>query len=276
MKITTLLGLLLGMLLSMSLAQAGPATEYASASKTDQLQLLQQWSNAPDAARLPLLQALHDEVVVVDDNNQLFAERQGMLTPLEGDAAPQGTPKKLFMNNRLRVRITTALAMHQLISTDRATRLNAANRLQNEATPEQQPFISQRWHDERDADVRASLALALANVQLTDSQPEIRLHAIQQLASANDPRLQARLEQFTQPQYEPDANVRAAAQEGLVQLQRHLRWGEWLGQAFSGISLASILLLAALGLAITYGLLGVINMAHGEMLMIGEIGRAHV
>lgn len=269
MKITTLLGLLLGMLLSMSLAQAGPATEYASASKTDQLQLLQQWSNAPDAARLPLLQALHDEVVVVDDNNQLFAERQGMLTPLEGDATPQGTPKKLFMNNRLRVRITTALAMHQLISTDRATRLNAANRLQNEATPEQQPFISQRWHDERDADVRASLALALANVQLTDSQPEIRLHAIQQLASANDPRLQARLEQFTQPQYEPDANVRAAAQEGLVQLQRHLRWGEWLGQAFSGISLASILLLAALGLAITYGLLGVINMAHGEMLMIG-------
>lgn len=46
-------------------------------------------------------------------------------------------------------------------------------------------------------------------------------------------------------------------------------WGELLGQAFMGLSLGSVLLLAALGLAITYGLLGVINMAHGEMLMLG-------
>ncbi|VFS90897.1 LIV-I protein H [Kluyvera cryocrescens] len=63
--------------------------------------------------------------------------------------------------------------------------------------------------------------------------------------------------------------MRAAAAESLKQVQQRLKWGDWLGQAFSGISLGSILLLAALGLAITYGLLGVINMAHGEMLMLG-------
>lgn len=68
---------------------------------------------------------------------------------------------------------------------------------------------------------------------------------------------------------EPDAAVRAEAQRSLQRVQHRLMIGDLLGQAFSGLSLGSILLLAALGLAITYGLLGVINMAHGEMLMIG-------
>ena len=52
-------------------------------------------------------------------------------------------------------------------------------------------------------------------------------------------------------------------------MEARLAWGEWLGLAFAGVSLGSILLLAALGLAITYGLMGVINMAHGELIMIG-------
>ena len=89
------------------------------------------------------------------------------------------------------------------------------------------------------------------------------------LGEASDPQVQASLSRLTQPQNEPDPAVRAAAAESLKQVQQRLKWGDWLGQAFSGISLGSILLLAALGLAITYGLLGVINMAHGEMLMLG-------
>lgn len=63
--------------------------------------------------------------------------------------------------------------------------------------------------------------------------------------------------------------MRIAAATSLAQVKRRLLVGDLLGQAFSGLSLGSILLLAALGLAITYGLLGVINMAHGEMLMLG-------
>jgi urea transport system permease protein len=55
----------------------------------------------------------------------------------------------------------------------------------------------------------------------------------------------------------------------LEAVEKRLAWGEWLGLAFAGVSLGSVLLLAALGLAITYGLMGVINMAHGELIMIG-------
>jgi urea transport system permease protein len=63
--------------------------------------------------------------------------------------------------------------------------------------------------------------------------------------------------------------VRAALKKSLSAVDNRLAWGERAGVLFSGVSLGSILLLVALGLAITYGLMGVINMAHGEMMMIG-------
>ena len=68
---------------------------------------------------------------------------------------------------------------------------------------------------------------------------------------------------------EADEDVRAAAQASLRAVEGILIWGEMAGLLFAGVSLGSILLLAALGLAITYGLMGVINMAHGELIMIG-------
>jgi urea transport system permease protein len=68
---------------------------------------------------------------------------------------------------------------------------------------------------------------------------------------------------------EEDKQVRAQLQTSLLTIQAALSWGEKLGALFTGISLGSILLLVALGLAITYGLMGVINMAHGELMMIG-------
>jgi urea transport system permease protein len=68
---------------------------------------------------------------------------------------------------------------------------------------------------------------------------------------------------------EPDSAVRAAAGTSIRAIEQRLAWADNLGRAFTGLSLGSILLLAALGLAITYGVMGVINMAHGELLMVG-------
>ena len=68
---------------------------------------------------------------------------------------------------------------------------------------------------------------------------------------------------------EQDPQVKAAIQAAIDSVQGQLAWGERLGVLFTGASLGSILLLVALGLAITYGLMGVINMAHGELMMIG-------
>ena len=117
--------------------------------------------------------------------------------------------------------------------------------------------------------MHAALGLALANLQLGASEPAVRLAAVRLLGETGDPLARTRLEALLQPNAETDPGVRTAAETSLAQVQRKLLAGELLGQAFSGLSLGSILLLAALGLAITFGLLGVINMAHGEMLMLG-------
>lgn len=250
------------------LVHAGPAADFVSASRTQQATLLQGWAAAPDASRLPLLEALSAESVVVDAKKQPFRQQQDRLLPLDAAAQPSGDVKKLFINNRLRVLIASALAAHQLVSQQVDVRLHAAQQLQN-AAADQLPLIERRLAVEPDAQVRAALTMAAASLRLSDADPLVRLNAVRQLASSSQPEMQARLQRLTQPASEPEAAVRAAAADSLQQIAQRLKWGDLLGQAFSGLSLGSILLLAALGLAITYGLLGVINMAHGEMLMIG-------
>ncbi|MDD1012966.1 urea ABC transporter permease subunit UrtB [Pseudomonas rubra] len=238
--------LFLGLLLLLPLAvQAADADYFIAAKANEQARLLQDWAAQPDPARLELLSSL----------------QQGRIAP--------GDTRKLRLNNRLRGLVDNALASHQLLSTDSAVRLAAARQLQKSAQPAQVAFLDRRFAGEADASVHAALALALANLQLVDSDPAVRLAAVRLLGETGDPMARTRLQTLLEPGVESTASVRTAAETSLAQVKRKLLIGELLGQAFSGLSLGSILLLAALGLAITFGLLGVINMAHGEMLMLG-------
>ncbi|HBO7466463.1 TPA: urea ABC transporter permease subunit UrtB, partial [Pseudomonas aeruginosa] len=186
-----------------------------------------------------------------------------------GDALPDGEPKPLRLNNRLRGLLNTALASHQLVANEVPLRQAAAQQLQKTAKAAQRPLLEARLRIESDAGVKEALGLALANLQLGDPDPALRLSAVRLLGESGDPLARTRLENLLDPAVEPEEGVRIAAATSLAQVKRRLLVGDLLGQAFSGLSLGSILLLAALGLAITYGLLGVINMAHGEMLMLG-------
>ncbi|UBM24816.1 urea ABC transporter permease subunit UrtB [Pseudomonas sp. p1(2021b)] len=225
--------------------QASEGEFFLAAKPAEQAHLLQTWAAQPDAARLPLLENLH----------------QGRIA--ENDA------RKVRLNNRLRSLIDNALASHRLLSDQVSIRLAAAQQLQKSAQPAQMAFLDRRFASEPDAAVHAALGLALANLQLGAEDPAVRLAAVRLLGETGDPLARPRLEALLQPDAESNAAVRTAAATSLAQVQRKLLFGELLGQAFSGLSLGSILLLAALGLAITFGLLGVINMAHGEMLMLG-------
>ncbi|MDD0974344.1 urea ABC transporter permease subunit UrtB [Pseudomonas fontis] len=237
---------LLALLLLLPLAaQAGDADFFIAAKPNEQASLLQAWAAQPDPARLALLSAMQQGRLGADDT------------------------RKLRLNNRLRGLLDNALASHQLLSDDATLRLAAARQLQKSAQPAQVAFLDRRFAGEPDAAVHAALGLALANLQLADSNPAVRLAAVRLLGETGDPMARTRLETLLDPAVETDAGVRTAAETSLAQVKRKLLIGELLGQAFSGLSLGSILLLAALGLAITFGLLGVINMAHGEMLMLG-------
>ncbi len=229
-------------------AQASDASDFAAASSSEQATLLENWAATPLPERMPLLEALRDGREIQSDTE---------------------APRKLRLNNRLRGLVETALASHQLLAADADVRLAAAQHLQRNARPAQLDLLNQRVASETDDAVHDALTLALANLQLVDSSPTVRLAAVRLLGETGDPLARTRLETLLEPGVEPDASVRIAAQTSLAQVKRKLLMGEVLGQAFTGLSLGSILLLAALGLAITFGLLGVINMAHGEMLMLG-------
>jgi urea transport system permease protein len=262
--------ILLSLLLLLPLAaHAGDAQDFVAANAGKQARLLASWSAAPDSARLALLEALQDGRMAADSAKNAFIEINGTYQPVEGDAEPTEAPRKLRLNNRLRGLISTAMASHQLLTDDPALRLAAAQHLQKSAKPAQLELLNASVAREKDDTVRDALSLALANLQLVDRDSQIRLAAVRLLGETGDPLARTRLEKLLDPNVESDPAVRTAAETSLAQVKRKLLIGELLGQAFSGLSLGSILLLAALGLAITFGLLGVINMAHGEMLMLG-------
>ena len=261
--------LMLAACLLPGLACATDAETFAAASRSQQAQLLESWAAAPDPARIPLLTALSSESVVLDAQKHPFADNNGAPQPLGAARTPQGATKKLRLTNRLRNLVAGALATHQLVSDNVTQRKAAAQALARDATPEMLPMLTARLKAEPDEGVRDALAVSLASLQLASPDPAVRLNAVTLLGQTADPENQARLQPYTDASREPDARVREAAAQSLSHIKHRLMLGDLLGQAFMGLSLGSILLLAALGLAITYGLLGVINMAHGEMLMLG-------
>lgn len=250
-------------------AQATEADDFVAASRSQQSALLERWTADPQAQRLPLLQALAAESLRSDSNKQAFSVTDGQTLALGEAQQPEGVLKPVRLTNRLRIQVASALATHQLVSDSVTVRLAAAKTLQRDTPQTLLPMLEKRLMAESDPGVKQQLEIAVATLQLTSPDATVRKQAVTRLGHASDPEIQARLQPFTDAQQEHDASVRAAAAASLKQIQQRLFWGEILGQAFMGLSLGSVLLLAALGLAITYGLLGVINMAHGEMLMLG-------
>ena len=266
---TALYRLLLSLALLLPLgAQAGDALEFTRAGASAQVRLLEHWSASPTAERRAFLDALQQGRIGTDKDKNPYVQQAGQWQPLEADITAQDAPRVLRLNNRLRGLLNTALASHALGDEDAAVRLDAARTLQRNAPPTLLPLLEQRFALEDDGAVHDALALALANLQLASPETATRLKAVRLLGETGEPLAKTRLQSLLDGD-EADPAVRKAAQTSLAQVERKLFFGELLGQAFSGLSLGSILLLAALGLAITFGLLGVINMAHGEMLMLG-------
>ena len=130
-------------------------------------------------------------------------------------------------------------------------------------------MLAQALAKESDPDIKALLEQVHAGARLASPSPADRLAAVNALAGQASPETRSLLLPLQDAASEPDAQVRAAAAKAIRAIESRLAIGETLGQVFTGLSLGSILLLAALGLAITYGVMGVINMAHGELLMVG-------
>jgi urea transport system permease protein len=201
------------------------------------------------------------------------AEAMPVLQALADGSLKDARGEEITINNRIRGELAAALASLRLFDADRAVRLAAAKELQAGADARLVGVLEKALAQEADAEIRRLLALSHAQASLQSDDPQRRLAAVQALASSDSPNTKSLLlgvlAKTGDAWAEPDAEVRRAAAAALKSVESRLGTAENIGRVFSGLSLGSILLLAALGLAITYGVMGVINMAHGEFLMIG-------
>ena len=167
----------------------------------------------------------------------------------------------------MRRELEAALAALQLFAPDRALRAKAIAELKDSADEGKLALIEKAEKAETDAALKGALAQLKASVLIASADKDKRLAAAKLLADSDQPATKSLL--IERLASETDAEVKGALIASLDKVESRLAWGERLGLLFTGASLGSILLLVALGLAITYGLMGVINMAHGELMMIG-------
>jgi len=181
--------------------------------------------------------------------------------------AVPGDAEDVVNNNRMRGELDSALAALKLFSPDEKLRAAAVADLQKDPDESRLPLIEKAYAAERNPAIREQLGLVRAAALLSSSDPARRLQAAQLLETSRSPVTRNLLLQRLKT--ESDPAVKAALLASVHGMESSLAWSERAAAVFSGISLGSILLLVALGLAITYGLMGVINMAHGELMMIG-------
>jgi len=221
-----------------------------------------------DPRAVPLLEALAEGELQVAGKRILIVKGEEATDALSGAklAALPAEREDVVANNRLRREIAAALAAFKLLAPEREARLEAARALAGGADPAFAALVQRALEKETDPDIRALLELTAASMELKSGGKEERLAAIRRLGGSGSPASRTLLAEAAN---DSDEDIRGAARSSLREVQGRLAWGERAGLLFAGVSLGSILLLAALGLAITYGLMGVINMAHGELIMIG-------
>jgi urea transport system permease protein len=228
-----------------------------------------------DAPSIAVLSALADgSLVATDAGRVLIQTDDGNKDPLTNKTVEAPDAQPVTLNNLLRSKVSGAVSGLQLASPDIEKRRAAIDELLKNADPSIKPLVDKARAQETDPTLKKRLDTLWATTALHDTDANKRLEAVQLVAARHDLDMNELLRPIVVKNAdgtfaEPDARVRAAAQAGIEELDSIQRRGEIVGTIFAGLSLGSVLLLAALGLAITYGLIGVINMAHGEFLMIG-------
>ena len=221
-----------------------------------------------------------DQLVAYIDQNELYTDSSGHTYILKNDEKLLSYPQlqaidtwpsdlsQVTLVNTLRKALNFGQAKVKLNSDDAAQRLAAVDILENNLDELDVATIKQLYLNEKSEAVKARLAQLKARLDFNSSDEFTKIEATKVLGDSNRPDVLALINQsLEQPQSNPA--LKAALLDAHNKIKTRIQISEWSGHVFSGLSTASILLLAALGLAITYGLLGVINMAHGELIMIG-------
>ena len=209
-----------------------------------------------------------DRIVLGEQSEQGWALRDPISEEDVGSAEARAA-RPVIINNRLRQQIHDLKSVTALANPNPLARREAAQRLVGNTDPVVLDALRLRQAEEANPLVKGVIDTALNIAVLRDpaSQLNERLNAIDAVAGSLEPAVRNVLrDRLAQSDAAAERN---AAERALKKIDLRTERYETADTIFFGLSLGSVLLLAAIGLAITFGVMGVINMAHGELIMLG-------
>ncbi|MEC9404774.1 MAG: urea ABC transporter permease subunit UrtB [Pseudomonadota bacterium] len=224
----------------------------------------------------PALEALSDgdlyvrkaegEVFITRKAGKTFALIDPLTMETTGEAA-KGEIDKIKVNNKLRRVIRSALGSLTLMAPDPKVRMAAAEAVFKAKDPDSIEALDAAIAAETDDGVRKVMEEARAAAVLNSDMDEAaKLQAVSTLGTMGN---RDALSLLIAMQSSSEGALREAATTEITKIEKSIAAWDAAQNVWYGLSLGSVLLLAAIGLAITFGVMGVINMAHGEMVMIG-------
>lgn len=181
---------------------------------------------------------------------------------------------KVRTNNSLRSSLRNIIAKIDLTDDNIETRLQAVQQLLSSPSKQSAAIITELVDDEKDQDVKTLMTTTLSLQQLKTGNVEEKISALKQLGGSLEPTVKNEVVRLLENLPEKDLTteqqtLKLALKNTLDEIENRAGFYSAIETIFFGLSLGSVLLLAAIGLAITFGVMGVINMAHGEMIMLG-------
>jgi urea transport system permease protein len=238
---------------------------------------------AADQNNLRLLQALQDgKLYDFKSQGKLVVAEESAIgyqlsDPINGEKlieVERSEAGKINLTNKLRANLRKIIGQLQLNHNDPATRLAAVTAMSKDIDEKAVELLRSHRQKENDAEVIKAIEQILLLKDIDSSDKNTRISAINTLKNYDSldayNRLQALIEQDANGQYlEADSDIRNQAKVALNSMQSRKQTYAVIETVFFGLSLGAVLVLAAIGLAITFGVMGVINMAHGELMMLG-------
>ena len=236
-----------------------------------------------DPRVLPVLNAMldaklffikEDETIVIVAQSDKKYQLTDVITSNELGLVEKKAVKKIRINNKLRRVLRSNIANLELNSSDSSLRLKSAKNILKAPDPSLKDKLNSALRKETNTRVRNYLDLAIAIIDVKESDQDKRFAAVTVLSQSVEPEAIAELNKLTEKDeqgafLEQNTELAAYAEKKLQIVKSKLDLFKFFENLLFGLSLGSILLLAAIGLAITFGVMGVINMAHGEMIMLG-------
>lgn len=182
--------------------------------------------------------------------------------------------KKIKVNNKLRGKLRRAIAKLSLNHKDPDVRRDAVRAIFKNVDAIALPLLTERLSVETEEKVRDAIEVGIALSEIESDDKQVRLKAINVLGDSLESEARSALlplvvKDETGKYLLQDREILTAALKSVSRINAKLEYNSWAETLYFGLSLGSVLLLAAIGLAITFGVMGVINMAHGELIMIG-------